>query len=287
MKKKLLTVIQDYGLIFISCILYAFSFDCFFQPIALPMGGFSGIAQILHHVVPYLPVGVTIFVMNIPLMILGVKKEGWMLLAASVFAITVSSVAIDLMAMLVNFQTMDPLLACLYGGVTLGVSLGLMFLKGATTGGTELAARLLKYRFRNISVGKLCLMIDVSVICLYALTFGDVHNALYGVVAMYACSLVMDMVVYGTKSAKLAYIISDKSEAIRDSLMKLGLGATLVPAKGAYTKSGREILMCAVRPSKLSALKSVVAEIDGDNAFVIVSDAREVFGEGFGTYSEL
>lgn len=278
--------LKSYILITLSCVLYSFSFECFFQPNAVVMGGFSGIAQILNHFFPALPIGATVFVMNVPLMILGVKKQGWRLLAASVFAIAVSSAVIDLLAAVVTFPGMDPMLACLYGGLLLGVSLGVMLREGATTGGTELAAKLLKYRFRNLSVGRLCLIIDVLVIGLYALTFRNVNNALYGIISMYVCSLVMDMVVYGSITAKLAYIISDENDRIREKLMEMGLGGTIVQGKGAYTGERKNVLLCAAKPSNLAAIKSVVASVDKENAFVIVCDAREVFGEGFGTHSE-
>ncbi|MBO5867283.1 MAG: YitT family protein, partial [Oscillospiraceae bacterium] len=237
MKKKLFIILRDYGIITLSCLIYAFAFNCFFQPNNLAMGGFTGLAQVLNKLFPVLPVGTTVFVMNVPLMIIGVKKQGWGLLVSSVYAITVSSFMIDTMAALYTFPTMDPLLACLYGGVLMGISLGLMMLKNATTGGTELAARLLKYVIRNLSIGKLCLTIDITVVSFYALTFGNIHSALYGAVAMYVCSLAMDMVVYGSINAKLAYIISDRCEEITEKLMEMELGATLLTGKGAYTGS--------------------------------------------------
>lgn len=284
MKKKILGILRDYGIITLSCLLYAFSFNCFFQPNSLAMGGFTGLAQVLNRLFPVLPIGTTVFVMNVPLMIIGIKKQGWGLLFSSVFAITVSSFMIDTMAALWTFPTMEPLLACLYGGVLMGISLGLMMLKNATTGGTELAARLLKYIFHHLSIGKLCLTIDITVVSFYALTFGNIHSALYGAVAMYVCSIAMDMVVYGSINAKLAYIISDRCDEIREKLMDMELGATLLTGKGAYTGSEKNIIMCAVKPSRIARIKALVAEIDPDKAFVIVTDAREVYGEGFGEY---
>ena len=161
-----------------------------------------------------------------------------------------------------------------------------MLREGATTGGTELAAKLLKYHFRNLSVGRLCLIIDVLVIALYALTFRNINNALYGIISMYVCSLVMDMVVYGSITAKLAYIISDENDRIREKLMEMGLGGTIIRGKGAYTGDRKDVLLCAAKPSNLAAIKAVVASVDKEKAFVIVCDAREVFGEGFGTHSE-
>lgn len=286
MKKKVLHILRDYSIITASCLLYAFAFNCFFQSNNLAMGGFTGFAQVLNRLIPGLPVGTTVFVMNVPLMIIGVKKQGWSLLFSSVYAIAVSSVMIDAMALLVEFPAMEPLLACLYGGVLMGISLGLMMLKNATTGGTELAARLLKYVIRNLSIGKLCLAIDVTVVSIYALTFHSLNSALYGVIAMYISSIAMDMVVYGSMNAKLAYIISDKCEQITQKLMEMELGATILNGKGAFTGNNKNILMCAVRPAKIARIKALVAEVDPEKAFVIVTDAREVYGEGFGEYGE-
>ena len=283
--KKLLTILKDSGIITISCLLYAFSFNCFFQANDLAMGGFTGIAQVLHRLIPFLPVGVTVFVMNVPLMIIGVKKEGWKLLFASIYAICVSSLMIDGLAYLVTFPAMDPLLACIYGGGLMGIALGIMMLKSATTGGTELAARLLRYVIRNLSIGKLCLVIDVTVVTIYAIVFKSIHNALYGIIAMYVCSLAMDMVVYGSVNAKLTMIISDKVPEITAKLMEMGLGGTILSGKGAYTGLERNVLLCVAKPSKKTQIREVVASIDPEKAFIIVTDAKEVFGEGFGEYT--
>lgn len=284
--KKLWKILGDYGIITLSCLLYAFSFNCFFQPNSLAMGGFTGFAQVLNRLIPALPIGTMVFAMNVPLMIIGVKKQGWGLLFSSVYAISVSSVMIDTMAALAEFPTMDPLLACIYGGVLMGVSLGLMMLKNATTGGTELAARLLKYVIRNLSIGKLCLAIDVTVVSFYALTFRNLDSALYGVVAMYVCSIAMDMVVYGSVNAKLAYIISDHAEEITQRLMQMELGGTILTGKGAFTGNNKNVIMCAAKPAKIAKIKALVAEIDPEKAFVIVTDAKEVYGEGFGEHGE-
>lgn len=285
MNSKYLKFIKDYAIITLSCLLYAFAFNCFFDANCLAMGGFTGIAQVLNHFIPSIPIGTTVFVMNVPLMIIGVKKQGWHILFSSVYAIFISSLMIDGMNMFVTFPTTNPLLACLYGGVLLGVSLGLMMQKNATTGGTELAARLLKYVFKSISIGKLCLFIDVTVICIYALTFNSLDTALYGVIAMYVSSLAMDMVVYGSTNAKLAYIISDKSATVKQKLIDMELGVTVISGSGAFTGSPKNILMCAARPNKIARINSTVMELD-PKGFVIVTDAKEVLGEGFGEYNK-
>ena len=284
MRNKCLKILKDYAIITVGCLLYSFAFNCFFESNNLAMGGFTGIAQVLNRFIPALPIGATVFVMNIPLMIIGIKKQGWSILFTTIYAVAVSSAMIDTMNAFITFPSTEPLLACIYGGVLLGIALGIMMLKSATTGGTELAARLLKYVFKSISIGKICLVIDVTVICIYALTFKSLDNALYGIIAMYVSSIAMDMVVYGSTNAKLAYIISDKSEEITQKLMDMGLGATIFKGNGAFTGTQKNVLLCAARPNKIARIKTAVMVID-PKGFVIVTDAKEVLGEGFGEYT--
>ena len=282
--KRTAAILKDYGIVTIGCLLYAFSFNCFFHTNDLAMGGFTGVAQVVNKVASWVPIGTMVFCMNVPLMILGIKKQGWSILFASLFATAVSSFFIDAMDAFIEFPKMDPLLACVFGGIIMGAALGAMLQKNATTGGTELLARLLKYVIPKLSIGKLCLAIDVTVVSLYAIVFGNIESTLYGVIAMYVCSISMDMVIYGSINAKLIYIISEQHTAITQKLMDMGLGATIITGRGAYTRNTKNILMCAARPGKIAAIKAVVKSVDPDKAFIIVSDAKEVFGEGFGEY---
>lgn len=284
--KRFIAILKDYGIITLGCLLYAFSFNCFFHTNNLATGGFTGVAQVVNKVEPWVPIGTMVFCMNVPLMIIGVRKQGWSILFASVFATAVSSFMIDTMDAMIEFPRMDPLLACVFGGLIMGAALAIMLQKNATTGGTELLARLLKYAIPRLSIGKLCLVIDVTVVFLYALVFGNVESTLYGVIAMYVCSIAMDMVIYGAINAKLVYIISERNAEITEKLMEMGRGATIINGKGAYTGKEKNIIMCAARPGKIAAIKAVVKQVDPEKAFIIVSDAKEVFGEGFGEYGE-
>ena len=282
--KRIVAILKDYAIITLGCLLYAFSYNCFFYTNDLAMGGFTGVAQVVNKVASWVPVGTMVFCMNVPLMILGIKKQGWSILFASLYSIFVSSLMIDTLDYLDLFKPMDPLLACVFGGIIMGAALAIMLQKNATTGGTELLARLLKYVIPRLSIGKLCLIIDVTVVSLYAIAFGNIESTLYGVIAMYVCSISMDMVIYGSINAKLLYIISDHNDEITQKLMEMGLGGTIITGKGAYTGNDKKIIMCAARPAKIAAIKAIVKQVDPDKAFIIVSDAKEVFGEGFGEY---
>lgn len=276
--------LYEYGVITLGCALYALSFNWFFQPNNISMGGFTGVAQIVNRFISVLPVGVTSILLNVPLFYLGVRKQGVKLLISSLYAMSMGSLMIDGLAAVYTFGPMEPMLASIYGGVLLGVSMGLMLTVGATTGGTELAARLLKYKLRSLSIGRLCLAIDVTVICLYAMTFHSVNNALYGIVAMYISSLAMDTVVYGSINAKIAYIISNRSSEVAARLLEMDLGITLLNGRGGYSGDEKQVVLCAFKRSQIAVIKASVTAID-PNAFIIVCEAHEVLGEGFGEYT--
>ena len=283
-KRSLWKYLWDYGVITVGCALYALCFNWCFQPKNLAFGGFTGAGQIISRLIPVLPVGVLVFVMNVPLFIIGVRKIGWSLLVSSLYAMTVGSAMIDVMAALHTFQPMEPMLACIYGGAVLGLSMGLMLQVGATTGGTELGARLLKYRIPHLSIGRLCLGIDLVIICAYALVFHNLHNALYGIVSMYISSLVMDTVIYGSLSAKMAYIITSDCKEMTRKLLERDMGVTILPGRGAYTGKEKDVLLCAFKRSQIAAVKRAVHEAD-PGAFLIVCEAHEIMGEGFGAYN--
>lgn len=283
--KVVLKYLLDYFLITLSDALYAFAFCWFYQPNAISVGGFTGISQVINFFLPVLPIGITTLVLNIPLFAIATKVQGIKLLLSSLYSTVISSVFIDLFSGIHSFSPMDDLLlAAAFGGVLAGVGVGMQLRVGATTGGTELAARLLKYKIRHISVGKLCFAVDIIVIIIYAFTFKKINNALYGIASMYIFSLSMDFVIYGGTHAKLAYIISPKSEEIKDKLLEMNLGVTMVDSHGGWNGDEKQMIMCAFKRAQIAAIKKSVTNIDSA-AFIIVCEAHEVLGEGFGKYS--
>lgn len=283
--KVVLKYLLDYFLITLSDALYAFAFCWFYQPNAISVGGFTGISQVINFFLPVLPIGITTLVLNIPLFAIATKVQGIKLLLSSLYSTVISSVFIDLFSGIHSFSPMDDLLlAAAFGGVLAGIGVGMQLRVGATTGGTELAARLLKYKIRHISVGKLCFAVDIIVIIIYAFTFKKINNALYGIASMYIFSLSMDFVIYGGTHAKLAYIISPKSEEIKDKLLEMNLGVTMVDSHGGWNGDEKQMIMCAFKRAQIAAIKKSVTNID-PTAFIIVCEAHEVLGEGFGKYS--
>jgi len=283
-KESVREQVRSYVIITLACVLYALSFNWFYAPNDFTVGGFTGISQIINFFVPVLPIGTMVIVLNVPLFVVGLKKFGFAFLVKSIYTMALSSVLIDVVDVIHQFSPMDPLLACLYGGVTLGVASGLIFREEATTGGSELGAWIVRSHVERLSIGNICLGIDLTIILIYAAVFRSLNNALYGALALYITTKVLDLVVYGQNTAKLAYIISDKYEEIMQEMIARDMGATLLNGKGIYTGSERPLLLCAVRNKEVVSIKRFIKELDPD-AFFIVCDASEVLGEGFGVYN--
>ena len=285
MKHTVSYYVKSYVVITLGSILYALAYNIFYAPNLVAMGGLTGLGQVLNALIPVLPVGTTVFVMNVPLFFLGWKFIGGHLLVSSLYAMTFSSFAIDVMDMIYQFPPMDTMLAAIFGGALLGAGIGLVFSKGATTGGTDLIARLLKLKFAWLPMGTLVLIPDFIVIALAAMAFGKVETALYGIVSLFITTKVMDMVLYGLDSSKVAYIISDSCKEITDAVMAMDRGATILHGEGAYSGDEKKVLMVAFKQKEIVPLKEKVNEID-PHAFLIVCDAHDVLGEGFRTYSK-
>lgn len=264
--------------------IYALGFVWCFAPNDIAFGGITGVAQIINHFIPVFPVGMTVIVLNIPLFILGWRFIGGRLLVLSLYAMFISSVFIDILTPLYDWQPMEPLLACIFGGLLMGLSLGFVFQQGATTGGTDLIARLVKLKLPWAPMGKLLLVIDLAVILLVAVAFGDVTAALYGIIAQVVSAYVTDLVLYGMDTSKVAYIISDKAKRISDAIVKdMDRGVTVLRGEGAYSGAEKEVLMCAFKQKEIVTLKEMIFDID-KKAFIIVCDAHEVTGNGFKTF---
>lgn len=275
--------LKQYGIITFGCALYAFGFCWCCVPGHMTLGGLTGIAQIINAFFPDFPVGIMTLMMNMPLFVLGLKLLGRNVLFSSLYAMAVSSLMIDGINAIHSFQPLDPVLACVYGGIICGLAFGVMLQQGATTGGTELAARLVKLKMQQLPIGKLCLAIDVVIIIAYSLTFRQLTQALYGIAMMYICTTMIDKVVYGGNAAKMAYIISSRHEEITRQLLEMDLGVTLLEGSGAYAHKTTQVVMCAFSRSYVIPVKKLVQKI-GPDAFIIVCDTHEILGEGFGTY---
>ena len=277
--------VRSCGIITLGAVIYALAFDWFVAPNQIAMGGVTGLAQIVNALVPVLPVGGLSILVNVPLFLAGWRLLGGRLLVSSLYAMAVSSLAIDVIAWMHTFPPMDPILATLYGGAGMGVGLGLVFSQGATTGGTDIIGKLLKLKFPWLPIGKLVMIPDMVVVILAAVVFGTVNAALYGLIQMYLLSKVMDMILYGWDTSRVAYIITDRWEETVQGLLDMNRGVTLLQGKGAYTGAEKQVLLVAFRQREIVPIKRMLREID-PKAFFIVCDAHEILGEGFGDYQK-
>ena len=286
MKNLLKQHLVPYLWITLASAVYAVGFNWCYEPNQIGFGGITGLGQIINYLLPWAPIGTVVIILNVPLFILGWKFLGGHILISSLYAMFISSVFIDVLHLLYQFKPMDPMLACIFGGVLMGGSLGVVFLQGATTGGTDLVARLLKLRFAWLPMGKILLGVDLSVILAVAAVFGNLSSALYGIVALYLSSFVMDKALYGLDNAKVAYIISDSYEAITQALIHdIDRGVTILHGQGGWSGAEKKVLMVAFKQKQIVEIKRMVNDID-PHAFLVVCDAHEVLGDGFRAYQE-
>ena len=285
-KSNLFRLLRGYLWMLLGCIIYALSFAWCYAPSGIAFGGITGVAQIIHHFIPAAPVGVSVIVLNVPLFLLGWKLLGGGTLISSLYAMFLSSVFTDLFC-LYDWPPMDePLMACIFGGVLMGLSLGIVFLQGATTGGTDLIARLLKLKLRWLPMGKLLMAVDLAVILMVAAAFRTLNTALYGIVALYISTLVMDKVLYGLDQSKVAYIVTSNPRPMAAEIdRQLERGATFLYGEGSFTGQNKLVLMCAFKQRQIVPLKALVHQMAPD-AFLIVCDAHEVLGQGFRRYQK-
>lgn len=279
-------VIRGYLWIALASALYALSFDWFYAPNQLGFGGLTALGMILNHLSPAIPIGTSVLALNIPIFLLGWKFLGGHALVSSLFAMTATSLLVDLLAALYQFPAMDPMLASIFGGVTLGASLGIIFAKGATTGGTDLIARLLKLPFAWLPMGKLMLAVDLTMLLAVSAVFRSLESAMYGIIALYITTAVMDQVLYGLDRSKVAYIVTANPRPMAAEIdRQLDRGVTYLHGEGSFSGQDKLVLMCAFRQRQIVPLKALVHALDPE-AFLIVCDAHEVLGQGFRRYQK-
>ena len=264
--------------------LFALGFALFLIPNDINTGGISGLAMILRELLGFGSVGSLTLIINIPLFLIGGLKIGKRFFAGSLVGMIVSSVLMDVFTM-ISVQTPDPLLGGLYGGVLCGAGLGLVFMAGASTGGSDIVVRLVKKKYRNLPIGRISMMFDTVVVLLTGVVIRDVSKALYSGVVVFVCGQVIDAVVYRFDYSRVALIISREHEAIAQAIgEKLDRGATYLHGAGSYSGQNMEIVLTVVRKGQLAELKELVMDIDR-SAFVIVQEAHQVLGDGFSDYS--
>lgn len=281
---KFLSLLKNYTLITIGAFIYAFGIAVFLDPNHLAPGGVSGVSIILNSFIP-IGTGVWIFVINIPLMILGLIVFKFRFLMGTLYATAFSSAIIEVIDRCFSHLIPDMhehlLLAAAAGGALVALGIGLVFRGGGSTGGFDIVVKLLRRKFRYMKTGMLYLALDVTVIVLSAIAFHDVLVAMYAVVTVFTNSTVLDIVLYGKDNAKMVYIITDVPDTVSERLMKeVETGVTVLHGEGAYTKKNKKVLMCVLHDQQYPQLRDIVKQED-KHAFLIVTKATEIFGEGY------
>ena len=265
--------------------IFAFGFSLFLEPYGMSPGGISGLAMVLVHLLGIGSVGTLSILINLPLFLLGGLKIGKKFFFGSLIGMVLSSVLIDLFAQL-PIPVVEPMVGVIYGGGLCGLGLGIVFVIGSSTGGSDILARLLKLRYRNVPIGQIALYFDVLVILLTGLVYQDIGSALYTGLAVFVTSQVIDLVVYRFDFSKVALIITNEHERVAKEISdKLERGATFLYGQGSYSGKDTKVVLTAVKKQQLAELKELVVSADPD-AFIIVQEAHQVLGDGFSRYSK-
>lgn len=270
--------------------IFGAGYAIFLGPNDLNAGGISGLAAIIVQLVnpngtiPFLSVGTLTILINLPLFAIGGLKIGKRFFFGSLLGLGISSMTIDYLP--VGLVLGEPLLAALYGAAATGFGLGLVFMSGTSTGGSDIVVRLVKLKARNTNIGVISMTFDIFVVALTGLVFKNVENALYTGITAFLCSKVIDMVVYGFDNTKTALIITKEYEKVAKVIGdKLGRGSTYLYSQGSYSLADSKVVLVAVYPRQVAELKDLVIHID-PKAFIIVQEAHQVLGDGFARHSK-
>lgn len=292
-KRSKIEVLVDLLFVLVGAAIFGVGINLFLLPKDINVGGASGLATIIHHLlkqqstVPVIPVGVLIFIINVPLLILAIKQNGWRSMVRTIVGTVAVSLASDFFAWLFTFVEIptdlvtEPSLAALCGGGAMGFGSGLMMIRGYTSGGSDLAAYLLHRKFPRISTGRTILAIDVIVIGAAVFVMQDYHIVIYCVISSAVYGFAIDYMMRGANDCRCAMIISEKHEDIAKAISeRLNRGVTELDGRGWYTKEGRTVLMCVVRRREEFVLRRLILTVD-PKAFVIMTTSCEAMGDGF------
>ncbi len=281
-KKTPLQMLRDYVMITVASFVYAVSVSMFLDPNSLAPGGITGIAIILNRLFG-IETGTWMLLINIPILLIGIWKFGLRFILSTIYCTAMTSLFTNLLTP-VGAVTTDPLLASLTGSALMAVSMGWVFKAGSTTGGTDIIIKLLRLKFPYLKTGALFFLTDMVIVIASAFVFRNVDKALYAGIVVIITSVVLDVVLYGRDEAKLIYIISDHAEKIAGRLLEeLDIGVTYVQGSGAYSGKEKSVIMCAMKKNISPKAEEIVKEED-PLAFMIVTSATEIFGEGYKSY---
>lgn len=277
---------KDISLLLLGSFIYGVGTYVFVVPANIAPGGATGVALMVNYVTG-LPVGILTLLLNVPLLALAWFYLSKKFAVSTAVTTTVCSLVLDFVVpLVVPAYSGDRLLCSLYGGVIVGAGMALIFMAGSTTGGTDILGYVLQKKRPHMSIGRALMIVDGIILAVSIFVFGNIEAALFGMIALYAQTKVIDTIIYGGEAGSMATIITSNPDDISDKVIRdLDRTTTLIPARGAYSKKDTNVLLCTVRKSQFSRLKRIVYEAD-PNAFVMVTDTSEVFGLGFKNFTE-
>ena len=278
LKKK--AYFWDVAKILFGTLITSFAFRYLTFPNSIVAGGITGLSQIINLLTGF-PIGVATILFNIPLFIWAWKRLGRRFVILTGLCMAVSSVSIDLLEPIARPLTGDPMLAAVYGGLFKGAGYGIVYTTGATSGGVDIPSRILRRRYPHINFSTFSLGFNAVIIMAFAVIFRRFDSCMYTLICMYISSKVISLILYGPVNSRLCYIISQRSEELRHAITEqLGRGATMLQGHGAWSGREEQVILCVVKPPQIGRLRRMVREID-EHAFLVVSDARSVYGQGF------
>ncbi len=287
MKNSLIRSILKYLAIVVGSAVYAVGFQFFMYPNNIVSGGVVGVAMILNRLI-HTPVGLMTIVINVPLFVIAWRHFGLGFMLASLAGMGISSVFVDLFALGGYAATTDAMLGAMIGGVIKGAGLGIVYYVGATTGGIDIVVKLMRQRWPHLNFGTVMLILDVVIVVIYALIFRNLESAMYSMIGMFVVSKVIDLILYGIDNSCICYIISDRPAELAAQITSghLHRGVTLLEGEGAYSHRKKQVIMCVIKRVQIAELRRLVRTVD-ENAFFILADAKNVFGNGFDRISEV
>lgn len=280
--KKIRIEIWKYIKIAFASLVYSAGVSLFFDANQLAPGGVTGIAIIISRFVS-VETGTLIFLLNLPILLVGTWKFGLKFIVSTLYCIFCISVFTNMWT-LVAPPTGDLLISAVSGGILMALGVGLAFRNQCTTGGVDILVKILRENFPHLKTGTLFLSIDAFVIIISGIVFRNFESAMYAAIGVFVSSTVLDYVLYGADEAKLIFVISDKNDSISEKILRdIRTGVTLLEGTGAYSKKEKQIIMCVVRKQQSFKIETIVKETD-ERAFMIISSASEIFGEGYKSY---
>lgn len=278
---KIKAILWDLFLVVSGSAIFSVSVNMFSSPNNIVQGGLTGIGTVANYLFS-LPIGTVMLILNIPLFALALRYLKLNFVIKTVVSTIIFTGLIDLGAYIIPPYKGDMLLSCIFCGVLSGVGLAFVFLTGATTGGTDIIAMLIRKRRPDISVGNIMLVADLGVIALSFAVYGKIESIMYAVIVIFISAKAIDFVLYGREHTKLVFIITNRKEVLLPAiLLEIGRGASVIPVTGAYTGEDKNLILCAVKKIQIREVLRLTASKD-PRAFTVVCDAGQIVGRGFG-----